>query len=74
MCFPRRRHDPKSRRLYIAGLFCLASSPVPLLFYEHGFGHRHPAIVDGLRFLLLGCAFGLLLWSARRSAGCTPRP
>jgi hypothetical protein len=41
--------------------------------FAEGFGHRHPAIYDGLRFLLIGCAISLLFWSARRSGGCASR-
>ncbi len=73
MCLSRRQLDPKSRRIYSAGLLCLASSFVPVLVSEHGLGHRHSAVVDGLRFLLLGLAIGLLYWSARRSGGCASR-
>lgn len=74
MClFRRRQLDLKSRRILAAGNLCLASSFVPTLFYEHGFGHRHSLVLDSLRFLLLGFAIGLLYWSARRSGGCAPR-
>lgn len=73
MCLFRRQLDPKTRRIQAAGYLCLASSFVPALFYEHGFGQSHSFIVDGLRFLLLGAAIGLLYWSARRSGGCATR-
>jgi hypothetical protein len=73
MClFRHRQLDSKSRKILAAGNLCLASS---LLFthFEGGFGHRHPALFDGLRFLLIGCAISLLFWSARRSRGCASR-
>jgi hypothetical protein len=41
--------------------------------FADSFGHRHPALYDGLRFLLLGCAVCLLYWFARRSCGCASR-
>jgi hypothetical protein len=41
--------------------------------FADSFGHRHPALYDGLRFLLLGCAVCLLYWFARRSGGCASR-
>lgn len=70
MCLLRRRQlDPISRRIHAAGCLCL-SSGLMLTLFAGGFGHRHPVIYDGLRFLLMGLAFGLLLWSARRSGGC----
>lgn len=73
MClFRRRQLDPKSRRIFAAGNLCLMSS-IMLTHFDYGFGHRHPAIFDGLRFLLIGLAIGLLYWSARRSGGCASR-
>jgi len=73
MCLLRRRQlDPKSRRLMAAGNLCLASGLMLTLFAE-GFGHRHPAIYDGLRFLLMGLAIGMLFRSARRTSGCASR-
>ena len=73
MCLRRRQLDPKSRRIFAAGNVCLLSGLMLTLFFEHGNGHRHPAIFDSLRFLLIGVAIGLLFWSARRNAGCAPR-
>jgi hypothetical protein len=73
MCLFRRQLDPKSRRILQAGYLCLASSFVPALFCEHGFGHHDSALFGGLRFLLLGTAIGLLFWSARRGGGCASR-
>jgi hypothetical protein len=73
MClFHRRQLDLKSRRIFAAGNLCLASG-LMLTHFEVGFGHRHPAIYDGLRLLLIGCAISLLYWSARRSGGCASR-
>jgi hypothetical protein len=73
MClFHRRQLDPKTRRIQAAGLLCLYSSLIFLPFAD-GFGHRHPAIYNGLRFLLMGCAVCLVYWSARRSGGCASR-
>ena len=73
MClFRRRQLDPKSRRIFAAGNLCLASG-LMLTHFEVGFGHRHPALFVGLRFLLMGCAICLLYWSARRSGGCASR-
>ena len=70
MClFSRRQLDPKPRRIFAAGNLCLASG-LMLTHFEVGFGHRHPALFIGLRFLLIGCAISLLFWSARRSGGC----
>ena len=74
MCLSRRQLDPKTRRIQAAGNLCLASSFLPTLFYEHGVGHPHSVVFNGLRFLLLGLSIGLLLWSARRSGGCASRP
>ena len=52
-----------------------ASFPVVMLaIFVNSFGHGHPALYDGLRFLLFGCAVGLLRWSARRSADALPAP
>ncbi len=68
----RRQLDPKTRRLMAAGNLCLASG-LMLTFFAGGFGHRYPAIYDGLRFLLMGLAIGLLFRSARRSGGCATR-
>ncbi len=73
MCLSRRQLDPKTRRIQSAGYLCLGSSFVPVFLDKHGFGHGHSAVVDTLRFLLLGLAIGLLYWSARRSAGCAAR-
>jgi hypothetical protein len=74
MClFRRRQLDLKSRRIFAAGNLCLISGIILTHFIEDGFGHRHPAIFDGLRFLLMGYAICLLLWSARRSGGCASR-
>jgi hypothetical protein len=70
--FRCRQLDQKSRRILAVGNLCLASG----LIFSHiaeGFGHRHPAIYDDLRFLLMGCACGLLLWSARRAQGFSSR-
>ncbi len=74
MCLSYRQLDSKARRIHAAGCLCLASSFVPTLFHEHGVGHPHPVLVDGLRFFLLGLAIGLFFWSARRSGGCATRP
>jgi len=74
MCLRRRQLDPQSRRIYAAGNVCLSSGLILTLFLEEGFGHRHPAVFDGLRFLLIGCAIVLLLRATRRSSGCAPRP
>jgi hypothetical protein len=73
MClFHRRQLDPKSRRILAAGNCCLVSG-IMLTHFEDGFGHRHPALFIGLRFLLIVCAISLLYWSARRSSGCASR-
>ncbi|MGO8757507.1 MAG: hypothetical protein ACLQG3_05220 [Terracidiphilus sp.] len=75
MCLLRRRQlDPKSRRILAACCLCLFSSGLMLTIFEDGFGHRHPAIYDGLRFLLIGWAISLLLWSTRRAGSCDSRP
>ena len=67
MCLLRRHPlDPKGRRIFAAGNFCLVSGLLLTLFAED-FGHRHPAIYRDLRFFLLGAAICLLLWSARRA-------
>ncbi len=48
-----------------------ASLPaIALTIFRGGFAHRHPALYDGLRFLFIGLAIGLLYWSARRCGGC----
>jgi hypothetical protein len=57
-----------------AGSLCLLSSGFLLTHFEDSFGHRHSAIFDGLRFLLIGVAVGLIAWSVRRSRGCASRP
>jgi hypothetical protein len=73
MCLLRRRQlDPKSRRLMAAGNLCLASG-LMLTHFEEGLGHHHSAIFDGLRFLLIGLAIGLIVWSVRRNCGCASR-
>jgi hypothetical protein len=73
MCLNRRQLDSKSRRIFAAGNVCLYSGLMLTLFFEEGFGHRHPAVFDALRFMLIGCAIALLYWSARRSRGCAAR-
>jgi hypothetical protein len=72
MCLFRRQLDRRSRRIYAAGNLCLCSGLMLTLFAE-SFGHRHPALFDGLRFLLIGVAISLLFWSARRSGRCATR-
>jgi hypothetical protein len=74
MClFHRRQLDPKSRRILATGNLCLLSSMMLTTHFANGFGHRHPALFDGLRFLLIGLAISLLYWSARRSGRCASR-
>jgi hypothetical protein len=73
MCLRRRQLDPKSRRIFAAGNACLSSGLMLTLFSEQSFGHRHPALLDGLSFLLIGCAISLFFWSARRSGSCASR-
>ena len=74
MCLLHRRTlDAKSRRILAAGNLCLFSG-LALTRFAEGFGHRHPAVFDGLRFLLIGAAISLLYWSARRAGGCASRP
>jgi len=71
MCLLRYRQlDRKTRGILAAGNACLASSLILTRLFEDGFGHRHPVLIDGLRFLLIGCAIGLLYWVARHSRGC----
>jgi hypothetical protein len=69
MCLFRRQLDPKSRRIYAAGNLCLFAG-IALTIFRGGFAHLHPVLFDGLRFLLIGLAIGLLYWSARRRCGC----
>ena len=74
MCLLRRRQlDLKARRIFIAGNLCIVSSLSFTTHFADGFGHRHPALFDGLRYLLMGLAIGLLLWFVRRSGGCASR-
>jgi hypothetical protein len=75
MClFHRRQLDPKTRRIFVAGNLCLTSGlMLTRTLFADSFGHHHPALYDGLRFLLLGCAVCLLYWFARRSGGCASR-
>lgn len=70
--FRRRPLDSTSRRILAAGQLCLFSGLL-LTQIEDGFGHRHPSVFLGLRFLLAGSAICLLFWSARRSGGCATR-
>jgi hypothetical protein len=72
MCLRRRQLDPKSRRIFAAGNLCLTSGAM-LTIFAGGFGHHYPVLYNSLRFLLIGCAIGLLYWSARRSGGCASR-
>ncbi len=69
MCLTYRQRDPKSRRIYAAGNLCLFTG-LALTIFHGGFAHRHPALYDGLRFLFIGLAIGLLYWSTRRCGGC----
>ena len=69
MCLFRRQLDPKSRRIYAAGNLSLFAG-IALTIFRGGFAHLHPVLFDGLRFLLIGLAIGLLYWSARRRCGC----
>jgi len=71
MCL-RRQLDSKSRRIFSAGYLCIIASFV-LMNFSTDFGHRHSAVILGLRFVLLGCAVGLMFWSARRIRGCASR-
>jgi hypothetical protein len=73
MCLRRRQLDPKSRRIFAAGNVCFSSGLILTLFFEQGFSHRHPALFDGIRFLLVGCAISLVFWSACRRGGCASR-
>jgi hypothetical protein len=72
MCL-RRQLDPVSRRIYAAGNLCLVSG-LMLTIFAQSFGHRHPDLFIGLRFLLIGASICLLLWSSRRGGACTSRP
>jgi len=72
MCLFRSQLDPKTRRIHAAGCIFLSSGLLLTIFTED-FGHLHPAVFDGLRFLLIGLAIGFLFWSVRRSRGCAPR-
>ncbi len=69
MCLSNRQLDPKSRRIYAAGNLCLFTA-IALTIFRGGFANLHPALFDGLRFLMIGLAIGLLYWSARRRGGC----
>jgi hypothetical protein len=73
MCLFHRQLDTKSRRIYAAGNLCLFSG-IALTIFPGGFGHSHPALYNGLRFLLICSAIGLLRWSARRSGCCAAPP
>jgi hypothetical protein len=74
MClFHRHQLDLKTRRIFAACNLCIISGLL-LTHVADGFGHRHPALIDGLRFLLIGCAVCLLYWFARRMRNCAPRP
>lgn len=73
MCPFRHRLDPISRRILAAGNLCLWLGVVLTHFCEHGFEQSHPAIFEGLRFLLIACATGLLVWSTRRAGCCAAR-
>jgi hypothetical protein len=73
MCLLRRQLDPKSRRIFAAGNLCLISSLMLTLFVKDGFRQSYPAIVLGVRFLLVGLAIVLLFWSARRTGECASR-
>jgi len=72
-CCNIRQADPPTRRIYRFGCLCL-SSGLLLSVFAKDFGLRHPALYDSLRFLLLGAAICLLLWSIRRRKQCAPRP
>ena len=69
----RRQLDPKSRRIFVAGNLCLTSGLMLTRIFADSFGHRHPALYDGLLFLLLGWPSVCFYWSARRSGGCASR-
>ncbi len=67
-----RQTDPKTRHIWAGGNLCLAVS-LSLTLFAEGFGHRHPALFDGMRVLLMLLAINLLFWSRRRARGCAPR-
>jgi uncharacterized membrane protein len=72
MCLRRRQLDPQSRHILSVGYVCLIASFV-LMNFSDSLGHRHATFFLGLRVLLLGCAVGLMAWSARRNGGCASR-
>ena len=72
MCLFRRQLDAKSRRIFAAGNLCLSSGLLLTLVGE-SHRHRHPAVFDGLRGLLIGLAITLLFWSVRHAGGCATR-
>ncbi len=75
MCLRYQQLDSKSRRIYAAGFFFLLSGILSQAISEDSFVHRHFALFNGVRFLLLGCAIGLLLWfNRRRCHAASPRP
>lgn len=74
MCLLRRGQlNAKSRRIFAAGNLCLVCGLMLTLFFGGGFGARHRILFDSLRFLLMGMAIILMLWSGRRAGGCAYR-
>ena len=58
------------RRIFLSVLALLFQTA-----FEDGFGLRHHTLFNGVRFILFGCAIGLLLWfNRRRCRAASPRP
>ncbi len=75
MCQCHQPPDSPSRRLRSAGYFFLFLALLFQTAFEDGFGLRHHTLFNGVRFILFGCAIGLLLWfNRRRCRAASPRP
>jgi uncharacterized membrane protein YccC len=71
MCPAHRRSlDPKTRRIFVAGLLSLVAANLLFLFGQP-FTHLFPGALDALRGFLLGLAIVFLFWSNRLNRRCS---
>ena len=75
MCLAHRNirdYDPKTRRIWAWGNFCLFTG-ASLMVFADGIGHRHPNFFLALRGFFMGMAVVFLFWSSRRMRSFGPR-
>jgi len=75
MCITRNisNYDPKTRRIWAIGNFCLIAGIAPTLFADSS-RHLNPNLFDALRGFCTGMAIVFLFWSSRRIRNLNSRP